>query len=91
MNRAIAGTYPAASCFKAFTGLAGLTYGFADATKAWNCTGTWTGFGEEYPQKCWEHSGHGWLTFREGIVVSCDVVFYEIARDFYNARNAIGR
>lgn len=90
MNRAIAGTYPAASCFKAFTGLAGLTYGFADATKAWNCTGTWTGFGEEYPQKCWEHSGHGWLTFREGIVVSCDVVFYEIARDFYNARNAIG-
>lgn len=90
MNRAIAGTYPAASCFKAFTGLAGLTYGFADANKAWDCTGTWTGFGEEYPQKCWEHSGHGWLTFREGIVVSCDVVFYEIARDFYNARGSIG-
>lgn len=90
MNRAIAGTYPAASCFKAFTGLAGLTYGFADATKAWDCTGTWTGFGKEYPQKCWEHSGHGWLTFREGIVVSCDVVFYEIARDFYNARGSIG-
>ncbi len=90
MNRAIAGTYPAASCFKAFTGLAGLTYGFADATKVWDCTGTWTGFGEEYPQKCWEHSGHGWLSFREGIVVSCDVVFYEIARDFYNARASIG-
>lgn len=90
MNRAIAGTYPAASCFKAFTGLAGLTYGFADSTKVWNCTGTWTGFGEEYPQKCWEHSGHGWLSFREGIVVSCDVVFYEIARDFYNARASIG-
>jgi penicillin-binding protein 2 len=90
MNRAIAGTYPAASCFKAFTGLAGLTYGFADATRTWDCTGTWTGFGDEYPQKCWQHSGHGYLTFREGIVVSCDVVFYEIAKDFYNARASIG-
>lgn len=90
MNRAIAGTYPAASCFKAFTGLAGLTYGFADSTKVWDCTGTWTGFGKEYPQKCWDHDGHGWLSFREGIVVSCDVVFYEIARDFYNARGSIG-
>lgn len=90
MNRAIAGTYPAASCFKAFTGLAGLTYGFADSSRTWNCEGTWTGFGEEYPQKCWNHSGHGTLGFREGIVVSCDVVFYEIARDFYNARQSIG-
>lgn len=90
MNRAIAGTYPAASCFKAFTGLAGLTYGFADAKKEWNCEGTWTGFGEEYPQKCWEHSGHGHLGLRQGVVVSCDVVFYEIAREFYAARQSIG-
>ncbi len=90
MNRAIAGTYPAASCFKAFTGLAGLAYGFADSGKTWLCSGTWTGFGEQYPQNCWELSGHGYLGIREGIVVSCDVVFYEIARDFYNARQSIG-
>lgn len=90
MNRAIAGTYPAASCFKAFTGLAGLTYGFADAGKTWVCSGTWTGFGEQFPQKCWQHSGHGTLDLREGVVESCDVVFYEIAKDFYNARNSIG-
>ena len=90
MNRAIAGTYPAASCFKAFTGLAGLTYGFADTSRTWNCTGTWTGFGEEFPQKCWQESGHGYIGFREGVVESCDVVFYEIARDFYNARGSIG-
>ncbi len=90
MNRAIAGTYPAASCFKAFTGLAGLSYGFADAEKTWLCSGTWTGFGDEYPQNCWQLSGHGYLGIREGIVVSCDVVFYEIARDFYDARQSIG-
>ncbi len=90
VNRAIAGTYPAASCFKAFTGLAGLTYGFADSNRTWDCEGTWTGFGESYPQRCWQRSGHGYLSFREGIVVSCDVVFYEIAKAFYDARNSIG-
>ncbi len=90
MNRTIAGTYPAASCFKAFTGLAGLTYGFADSSKTWDCQGTWTGFGSEYAQKCWQKSGHGWLGLRQGIVVSCDVVFYEIAKSFYDARASIG-
>ncbi len=90
MNRAIAGTYPAASCFKAFSGMAGLTYGFATADKEWDCEGTWTGFGEKYPQKCWNHSGHGYLNLRGGYVNSCDVVFYEIAKDFYNARASIG-
>lgn len=91
MNRAIAGTYPAASCFKAFTGLAGLEYGFADTSRTWNCTGTWTGFGEDYPQNCWNESGHGYIGFKEGIVESCDVVFYEIAKDFYDARESIGQ
>ena len=90
MNRAIAGSYPAASCFKAFTGLAGLTYGFADTARTWDCEGTWTGFGDEYPQKCWEESGHGVINFRTGVVVSCDVVFYEIAKSFYDARGSIG-
>ena len=48
LNRCIAGQYPAASTFKAFTGMAGLHYGFADSTRIWDCTGTWTGFGESY-------------------------------------------
>lgn len=90
MNRSIAGTYPAASCFKAFTGLAGLTYGFADTTRTWDCTGTWTGFGDEFPQDCWLETGHGPITFREGVIESCDTVFYEIAKDFYDARGTIG-
>ena len=84
-NRCIAGLYPAASTFKGFTGLAGLEYGFASSTKTWNCKGTWTGFGEEWAQNCWNTSGHGYINFHEGIVESCDVVFYEIARSFYRA------
>lgn len=90
MNRAVAGTYPAASCFKAFSGLAGLTYGFADSQRTWNCTGMWTGFGDDYPQRCWLRTGHGPITFRQGVVDSCDTVFYEIAKGFYQARDSIG-
>lgn len=82
-NRCIAGLYPAASTFKGFTGLAGLEYGFASTSKTWNCKGTWTGFGKEWPQKCWNTSGHGTIGFHNGIVESCDVVFYEIAKKFY--------
>ena len=82
-NRCIAGLYPAASTFKGFTGLAGLEYGFASADSYWDCEGTWTGFGDDWPQKCWDTSGHGSINFYNGIVHSCDVVFYEIAKSFY--------
>ena len=82
-NRCIAGLYPAASTFKGFTGLAGLQYGFASEQSEWYCEGTWTGFGEAWPQKCWNTSGHKSIGFHNGIVESCDVVFYEIAKSFY--------
>ena len=90
LNRSIAGTYPAASTFKAFTGMAGLKHGFVDATRQWDCQGIWTGFGTEFPQACWNTSGHGHLDFHQGVVVSCDTVFYEIAKSFYTARGSVG-
>ena len=86
-NRCIAGLYPAASTFKGFTGLAGLQYGYASRKKTWDCEGTWTGFGKDWPQKCWNTSGHGTIGFHMGVVESCDVVFYEIAKSFYTADN----
>lgn len=89
-DRVIAGEYAAGSTYKAFTGIAGLKYGFADTARTWNCTGTWTGFGEEYAQSCWELRGHGAVNLRTGIVVSCDTVFYEIAKNFYESRDRIG-
>ncbi|MCL2888820.1 MAG: penicillin-binding transpeptidase domain-containing protein [Eggerthellaceae bacterium] len=89
-NRAIAGTYRAASTFKAFTGLAALEYGFADEEREWECEGTWIGFGKEYAQDCWNTYGHGPLKFRQGVVVSCDTVFYEIAKGFYDNRAQLG-
>ena len=85
LNRAVSGTYPAASTYKAYTSLAGLKYGFADAKKKWECGGSWDGFNSGDWQNCWLLEGHGKLNLHDGIRVSCDVVFYEIAKDFYFA------
>lgn len=90
LNRAIQGTYPAASTYKAFTGMAGLKYGFADTTRTWTCTGSWDGFGSGDVQKCWKEGGHGTIGFREAIVQSCDTVFYEIAKSFFYAGTSQG-
>ncbi len=85
LNRTVSGTYPAASTYKAFTSLAGLKYGFADDKKDWDCTGSWDGFKSGDWQKCWNTYGHGPINLHDGIVVSCDIVFYEIAKDFFYA------
>lgn len=84
LNRAIAGRYPAASTYKAFTSLVGLELGLAGAADHWKCTGKWDGFHSGDIQMCWDHTGHGKLDLHGGIVHSCDVVFYEIAKDFFN-------
>lgn len=83
INRAVNGQYAAASTFKAFSSMAGLYYGYATDGTYWTCTGSWDGFGSGDVQMCWEHAGHGTLNLHDGIVHSCDVVFYEIAKAFY--------
>ena len=83
-NRAINGQYAAASTFKAFTSLAGLEEGFADFQSTWVCSGSWDGFGTGDVQRCHLHTGHGTLDLHGGIVNSCDVVFYEIAKAFFD-------
>ena len=82
-NRAIMAQYPAASTFKAMTGLAGLEAGFTAPETTYNCQGRWTGMGEEWEKYCWDHSGHGNESFMDGIKDSCDTVFYEIGYRFY--------
>lgn len=84
MNRSINGLYAAASTFKAFTSMAGLHYGFANQDSTWVCTGKWDGFGSGDVQRCWYKRGHGELDLHGGIVNSCDTVFYEIAKAFFD-------
>ncbi len=83
LNRAINGQYPPASTVKPITTLAGLEHGVCTTSSTYNCTGWWTGLGEEYGKWCWLTTGHGNITLSYGIALSCDVVFYEIAKALY--------
>ncbi len=85
-NRAVMGAYPAASTFKAVSGLAGLEYGITYENKTYYCAGKWTEMGEQWPKWCWKRSGHGTISFRTGIEESCDTVFYEIGYEFYKRK-----
>jgi penicillin-binding protein 2 len=83
LNRAISSGYAPGSTMKAFSSMAGLNYGYATTSQYYYCKGEWDGFGTGDVQKCWNENGHGGLNLRQGIVYSCDVVFYEIAKQFY--------
>jgi len=86
-NRAIMAAYPPASTFKAVTGTAGLQYKVTGAWTSFNCPGRWEGMGKQWAKWCWNHSGHGNVTFTQGIEKSCDTVFYEIGKTFYDRKN----
>ena len=90
MNRVIAGQYPSASTIKPLSTFAALNYGIATPESGYVCTGYWTGFGQDYGQYCWNHDGHGGVNLREGIVYSCDTVFYEIGKSFFFSENPEG-
>ena len=93
MNRAIGGQYPSGSVIKPLTSFAALDYGMCTGESTWYCPGwwTWTGDPNGLPyMKCWQTSGHGTLDLADGITFSCDIVFYEIGKGFYNDNNSQG-
>ncbi len=88
-NRGIMGLYPPGSSFKAVTGMAGMKYGLVSAGSSFYCPGRWEGFGKDWAKWCWNHSGHGGIGFINGIVKSCDSVFYEIGKRFYKRKGEL--
>ena len=85
MNRAISGQYPSASTIKPLSAFAALDNGIADGKSEYECLGWWTGFGQASGQYCWKQSGHGTMNLKNGITYSCDVVFYEIGKGFFES------
>ncbi len=80
-NRATAGTYSAGSTFKLITGAAGLEAGVVGVSERIFCGWIWTGL--DPPRRNWEGS-QGPLTVAEGLMRSCNPVFYEIGLRLYN-------
>jgi penicillin-binding protein 2 len=94
-NRAITGGQPAASTFKPFTGLAGLTFGVIDAYttvtdrgECWQPTGSswgcWQSWRETSPDYAYL-GPHGTQNFVEAIKDSNDKFFYQVADWLWNA------
>lgn len=91
LNRVIGGLYMSASTIKPFSSLAGMEYGVYTAGMSSNCTGWWTGLGEANGKKCWLETGHGTRNLETGIRDSCDVVFYDLGKNFfYDSKNPEG-
>ncbi len=88
LNRSISSEYAPGSTMKAFSTMAGLKYGFATQNSSYYCTGSWDGWNSGTVQDCWKTAGHGTISLHTGIVESCDVVFYEIAKNFYDNSNS---
>lgn len=89
-NRAMANSYPPGSAIKGITASAAMQEGVASASSEYNCAGKWTGAGDQWPQFCWLKTGHGQLSLEEGIIQSCDTVFYEIGLAFYKLISSKG-
>ncbi len=85
VNRAVSGLYPSASTIKPIMTFAALDNNIATKDSKYYCAGWWTGFGEASGMYCWEHSGHREMNLVSGISYSCDVVFYEIGKGFYES------
>jgi penicillin-binding protein 2 len=80
-NRATRGLYPPGSTVKAFVGLAGLEYGVRSLNQSTWCPGYYRLPGQEHRYRDWKRSGHGQMNFHHAVEQSCDVYFYDLAKD----------
>ncbi len=87
-NRATTGLYSAGSTFKLVTGAAGLVYGGYEVSDRLECGAIW--YGVDPPRRNWEGS-QGLLTIAQGLMRSCNPVFYEIGLTLYDTDNLLSQ
>lgn len=77
VNRVTQGEYPAGSIFKLITFSAAVTSGLYTPESRYSSTGTWSGLGESFVKRDWLEGGHGTISLRQALVVSCNSCFYD--------------
>lgn len=80
-NRALKGQYPPGSTIKQLMGLAGLEYGLINSQHKVTCPGYYVLPNSEHRYRDWKRRGHGSTNLDKAIVQSCDVYFYDLARN----------
>jgi penicillin-binding protein 2 len=77
-HRAVLGTTAPGSTFKVVTMAAGLEKGGYTASSTLPCPPVWYGLGPENPMPNWQSVDRGFLTLGQGLMASCNTVFYEV-------------
>jgi len=80
LDRAIAGVYPPGSTFKIVTISAGLEALGLSPGSTYYCAGRWDGLDDGATRHCWLKTGHGSIDLFDGLVQSCDSVFWEVGK-----------
>ena len=75
------GGYPTGSIFKVVTMSAGMEVGGFEPSSQFECHGYWGSVGQGQVWGDWRPEGHGELDLRQGLVESCNIVFYDIAAE----------
>ena len=78
-HRAVLGTSAPGSTFKVVTMAAGLEKGGFSASSTLPCPPVWYGLGPDNPMPNWQSVDRGLLTLGQGLMASCNTVFYEMA------------
>ncbi len=78
VNKSLQGNYSPGSTIKPIVALSALENGIIDTNFTVKCTGKTEMYGQTY--HCWKKEGHGFVSLRNAMKVSCDTYFYEIAR-----------
>ena len=77
-NKVISGRFPPGSTFKMVVALAALEKGVITPESSLFCSGSIKLGNAEF--HCWRKGGHGTVQLSKGIIQSCDVYFYELAK-----------
>ena len=79
LHRPLLAIYPPGSTFKVVTMAAGLERGGFSPGSTIHCSPVWTGLGPGFEKENWQEVDRGFLTPAEGLMASCNTVFYEMA------------
>ena len=77
-NKSIAGQYSPGSTFKMIVALAALESGEVSPGQSFHCPGFLKLGNRQF--RCWRRGGHGHVAMERGLMMSCDVYFYELSK-----------
>ncbi len=89
INRAAQGVYPAGSVFKIITMSAALNSGQYTPDSVYTSTGVWSKLGQEYAKTDWRTGGHGTISLKQALIVSCNTCFYDVGYNLDGQDNTL--